>query len=220
MRAPAAATARPSSAAAPAGAAPKLLRVSCSRCRVRLELPQPGHYQCPRCLALLTLSAEGRVRFFAPTENKPVELTLPCRSELLPGLATLARLSAEAAGINGARAREVASAVEEVGDVLIREACADDPRQVLHVLLVPGQGELLIRFSDSGTTLDLGGRELRSDGRFPRAARVMDHLEHKPGSPTGNLISLVKRQKDAAGPAEAKKTVPPADKRKAGEASA
>ena len=174
----------------PAG---KAVRVSCSRCRVRLELPRPGNYQCPRCLGLLTLSASGRVRFFAPAGHLPVEMTLPCRTELLPGLAALARLTAEAAGLNGTRAREVAEAVEEVGDVLMREACAADPRRVLHVLLVPGRQELLIRFSDSGRTLDLGGRSPREDQRFARAARAMDHLEHRPGTPSGNLISLVKR---------------------------
>jgi hypothetical protein len=86
------------------------------------------------------------------------------------------------------------------------------------VLLAPGQQELLIRFSDNGRTLDLDGRSPREDQRFARAARAMDHLEHRPGTPSGNLISLVKRiaapptsgekpaqasPQDSAGPQEA-----------------
>ena len=182
-------------AAPPLGPAPPRFPVeaACARCRAVLELPGPGKYKCPRCWTVLAVEPTGRVRFFTSARALPVEVSVPCRKDLLPGLTQLARSCAASAGFSGQSLQDIAAALGEACRNVMELACGNDPSSLLHLLFHADAKALTMRIADCGKPLEFGAQgSIHSDPRFARLVKLMDTVEHRANPAGGNLLTLIK----------------------------
>ncbi|MBI3831920.1 MAG: anti-sigma factor antagonist [Planctomycetes bacterium] len=185
------APAAPPAAAPPAASFP--MQTACARCRVTLDVPKIGKYKCPRCGAVLAVEPTGRVRFFASKKGRPIEISIPSKKELVPGISALAASCASAAGFDNGSTDSISSAVQSACDNLIDHAYGGDPGNVVHMLIVPNGTTLTIKIADHGKALDFGpSGSIHSDSRFAAVVSSMDTVEHRPNPRGGNMITLIK----------------------------
>ena len=193
--APTAYRAAPLEAAAPAAPVSSAFPVtaSCAGCRVTLEIPATGKFKCPRCSAVLSVEANGHVRFFASKKARPISVSLPCKPDLANSVAELAGKCAESVGFNGNSAEVISQAVSTACQNVIERAYNSDTNKILHLMIQPNGTALTIKIADYGKALDFGpGGNISGDSRFASVLEAMDTVEHRANPRGGNLLTLIK----------------------------
>ena len=193
---PAYAAPRPAAVPAPAPA-PAVqafpLQTPCARCRVTLEVPAVGKFKCPRCSAILAVEPTGRVRFFASKKSCPIEISLPCNKDLVPGVGQLAGRCAETLGFPNQMSQAISAAVSDACQNVIDLAYGGDPNNVFHLLIVPNGRTLTVRIADHGKSFDFSAAgSIYGDKRFASVVGSMDTVEHRVNPRGGNLLTLIK----------------------------
>lgn len=193
-KAPAPAPAPAPAAYAPAPGAPAFpMQSNCARCRVTLAIPNVGKYKCPRCGAILGVEPTGRVRFFASKKSQPIEITIPCNKDLMPGVGQLVGVCAQASGFPEDTAQTVAQAVNSACDNVVDMAYGGDPSGVFHILVIPNGKTLTISIADHGKPFDFGpGGSIYADHRFSSVVGAMDTIEHRLNPNGGNHLTFIK----------------------------
>ena len=175
------------------GAAPGFpVTVDCSRCSVGIQIPGSGKFKCPRCDCILSVEATGRVRFFASKKAKPVEITLPARPATIMGIAGLVESVAKHVGFDGELVKRIADAVKTACLNVALYAYDNEESGLIHCLLQPDAGRLIVRISDHGKAVSIEGGNVSSDERFAEVTRVMDSVEYVANPKGGNIFRLVK----------------------------
>ena len=179
-------------------------RAARCRCGTRLELARPGRWRCPRCFAGLQATPDGVLRplaypGFASPGLVPVELTLgatpACGEGLLHLVTAVCRQVIGPQALHGLRL-----AVHEVCLAMTQRVYAASPG-VFHVSIQAAPGRVLVRFADSGASLEpLGGAAL-----FPHGARLGEFECRPHPTGVGNTIRLLQTDPAfaAAGPSPA-----------------
>jgi anti-anti-sigma factor len=161
------------------------LRAECLGCGVLLEFTQPSHFRCPRCGAVYSADASGRVAGSKPRGGQPLELTLTCHPQTLRAFQRFIGELPAWQGFTEIERTQLESAIGEVCGAIHQKAYGGDANATFHVLVVSRPSELALRIADHGTPLD--------PSAFPLASGYMSEFEHRPHPTRGNVLKMTKR---------------------------
>ncbi|MFP4057368.1 MAG: STAS domain-containing protein [Candidatus Brocadiia bacterium] len=162
------------------------VRAECIACKVLLELPQEGRYRCPRCSAVYTVDASGRVSGTrAGGGGRPIEMTLDCRPHAVEALGHFIAQLPTWEGYSEADQAHLEQAMGEVCEAIRRKAYGGDANGTIHVLVLERGGELALRVVDHGEPMGA------SD--FGSAPELLSEFEHRPHPARGNLLKMALR---------------------------
>jgi anti-anti-sigma factor len=164
------------------------LHVECQSCRALLAVREVGSYKCPRCLTAFNYVGSGRVSFLPRQKSMPVQLSLNFSPECTEGLLEFVRRLAQKAGFSAPGIADLQSAVKDTVEAIRRLAYGGNEHNVYHVLLVPVDSELEMRFADYGANVNPD----RGDA-FGTVRRTMDRFELKNHPKGGNVVTLSKK---------------------------
>ncbi len=160
----------------------------CAVCGVKLTIPKPGSYKCPRCGTFFKLYEDGTVVFSERKKTSPIQMKLACTEECTEGLNEFVAVLANRIGFSAEEIVAIKECVEEVVTAIIEKAYERKQYLSYNVVINTSSTELKIQISDYGKFLYDGDRSC-----FGRSRDVMDEFEHKQHPKGGNVINMLKR---------------------------
>lgn len=162
--------------------------VECSICKSTLRVGDPGSYKCPRCSTVFSYLSRGKTNFLPRRKILPVSLTLTGIPECTEGLCMLVSLLSRRAGFAENTAQDIQTAVRDVALAIIGQGYGGNEQCTYQVLVTQTEGEVTVKFSDYGKSLDNNG------STFGTARGAMDSFEVRPHPRSGNVITMTKRR--------------------------
>ncbi|HNZ65859.1 MAG TPA: anti-sigma factor antagonist [Planctomycetota bacterium] len=157
----------------------------CAICKVKLNIPKPGSYKCPRCATFFKLFEDGRVTFSERKKTSPLQMKLSCTDECMHGLAEFVAVLATRIGFSTEDVLQLKDAIFEVCSVVMEKAYDNKQYLSYNVVITPSSLDLKVQISDYG-------KYIYDDNVFPKTSKTMDEFEHTQHPKGGNIISFAK----------------------------
>lgn len=157
----------------------------CGMCKVKLTIPKPGSYKCPRCATFFKLFEDCRVTFAERKKASPLEMKLSCTDECMQGLCEFMVVLASRIGFSADDVQAIKEAVREVCAAVIEKAYENKQYRSYNVVINPSSTDLKVQISDYG-------KYIYDEKSFQRTSQTMEEFEHKQHPKGGNIISFGK----------------------------
>ena len=159
----------------------------CAVCKVKLTIPRPGSFKCPRCATFFKLSENGKVVFSERKKASPLQMKLCCNDECTQGLSEFVGVIANRIGFLPAEIQAIKEAIVETCNAVTEKAYENKQYLSYNIVLNPSSTDLKIQISDYGKFI------YDEKASFAHTLRTMDEFEHKQHPKGGNIIDMVKR---------------------------
>lgn len=156
----------------------------CAICKVKLNIPKPGSYKCPRCSTFFKLYEDGRVSFSERKKASPLQMKLSCTDECMHGLAEFVGVLAQRIGFSSEDVIILKESILEVCSAIMEKAYDNKQYLSYNVVINPSSVDLKIQISDYGKYI--------YEQCFPKTSQNMDEFEHKQHPKGGNIINFGK----------------------------
>lgn len=159
----------------------------CAVCKVKLNIPRPGSFKCPRCATFFKLYENGRVVFTERKKSSPLQMKLCCTDECTQGLSEFVGVLANRIGFVPEEVQAIKEAIVETCTQVTEKAYENKQYLSYNVVLNSSSTELKIQISDYGKFI------YDDKANFAHTTKIMDEFEHKQHPKGGNIISMTKR---------------------------
>ncbi len=177
------APARPGQWIAPTRENPQV--VSCPACGASFKISQVGRYKCPSCTTAFVVDPQHGVELAPATSQLTLSFTPECKDGLAAYLGAMMRRAGYADGEYG----QVRQALEQLVDVVLRNAYQNRIYESYAIAFLPARRNLQIKFIVSGPTMNGDPRQF-----FPAAAQIMPDLAVRPHPKGGSVIVMSYRR--------------------------
>jgi hypothetical protein len=161
----------------------------CAICKVKLTIPKPGSFKCPRCATFFKLFDDGKVTFSERKKASPLQMKLSCTDECMHGLSEFVGVLANRIGFSADEVRCIKDSIMETCGAVIEKAYENKQYLSYNVVLNPSSTDLKIQISDYGKFI------YDDQNRFRITMQTMDEFEHKQHPKGGNIINMTKQVK-------------------------
>ena len=158
----------------------------CARCKVKLTIPKPGSFKCPRCTTFFKLFDDGRVTFSERKKASPLQMKLSCTDECMDGLKEFVGVLADRIGFAPDDVQGIKDCIQEVCMAVIEKAYDNKQYLSYNVVINPSSTDLKLQISDFGNFI------YEEQAKFSKSMKFMDEFEHKQHPKGGNIINLTK----------------------------
>ncbi|BBM88165.1 anti-sigma factor antagonist [Candidatus Uabimicrobium amorphum] len=159
----------------------------CAVCTVKLTIPKPGSYKCPRCGTFFKLTKDGTATFTERKKAASLQMKLACTDECVEGLCEFVGVLASRIGFPADSIKAIKECLMEICGAVIEKAYDNKQYYSYSVVINPSSTELKIQISDYGKFI------YDNKSCFDRSRQVMDEFEHKQHPKGGNVITMVKK---------------------------
>jgi len=160
----------------------------CAMCKVKLTIPKPGSYKCPRCATFFKLYEDCRVTFSERKKASPLQMKLSCTDECMQGLCEFTGVLANRIGFPQEDVTAIKEALREVCTAVIEKAYENKQYLSYNVVINPSSMDLKIQISDYG-------KFVYDEKSFHKTMQTMEEFEHKQHPKGGNIINFGKTVK-------------------------
>ncbi len=160
----------------------------CAMCKVKLTIPKPGSYKCPRCATFFKLYEDCRVTFSERKKASPLQMKLSCTEECMLGLCEFTGVLANRIGFPQEEVFAIKDALKEVCSAVIEKAYENKQYLSYNVVINPSSMDLKIQISDYG-------KFIYDEKVFHKTMQTMEEFEHKQHPKGGNIINFGKTVK-------------------------
>jgi hypothetical protein len=161
----------------------------CVVCKVKLNIPRPGGFKCPRCATFFKLFDDGKVIFSERKKASPLQMKLCCTDECTLGLSAFISALANRIGFNPNDVNAITDSITETCNAIVEKAYENKQYLSYNVVINPSSVDLKIQISDFGNFI------YDDSVHFSKAMKTMDEFEHKKHPKGGNVINMVKKMK-------------------------
>lgn len=158
----------------------------CAICKVKLTIPKPGSFKCPRCATFFKLFNDASVTFSERKKASPLQMKLSCTDECMQGLCEFIGVLAGRIGFSPDDVHAIKESLAETCGAVIEKAYDNKQYLSYNVVINPSSTDLKIQISDYGKFI------YEEQSRFHKTMQVMDEFEHKQHPKGGNIINLTK----------------------------
>ena len=158
----------------------------CAVCKVKLNIPRPGSFKCPRCATFFKLYEDGTVNFSERKKASPLQMKLSSTDECIEGLNEFVRVLSQRLGFGPQDVQGIRDAVSEICNAIVEKAYNNKQYLSYNVVITPSSSELKLQISDYG-------QFIYEESYFQRSRQIMDEFEHKQHPKGGNIINMSKR---------------------------
>jgi stage II sporulation protein AA (anti-sigma F factor antagonist) len=159
----------------------------CAVCKVKLTIPRPGSFKCPRCATFFKLAENGKVVFSERKKSSPLQMKLCCTEECTQGLSEFIGVLANRIGFLPSEIQAIKECLAETCTAVTEKAYENKQYLSYNVVINPSSTELKVQISDYGKFI------YDEKAVFSHGMRTMDEFEHKQHPKGGNIINMVKR---------------------------
>ncbi|MCC6575669.1 MAG: anti-sigma factor antagonist [Planctomycetes bacterium] len=159
--------------------------VSCPACGASFKISQTGRYKCPSCTTAFVVDPAHGVELAPATSQLTLSFTPECKDGLGAYLGAMMRRAGYADGEYG----QVRQALEQLVDVVLRNAYQNRIYESYAIAFLPARHNLQIKFIVSGPTMNGDPRQF-----FPMAAQIMPDLAVRPHPKGGSVIVMSYRR--------------------------
>lgn len=159
----------------------------CAVCGVKLTIPKPGSYRCPRCGSFFKLHKDGKAVFSERKKASPLQMKLSCTDECVMGLGEFIGVLANRIGFAPEDVQVIKDATIETCTAVIEKAYGNKQYMSYNVVITPSSTELEIQVSDYGKYI------YNEESCLSYTMKSMDKFEHKQHPKGGNIITMLKR---------------------------
>lgn len=159
----------------------------CAVCTVKLTIPKPGSYKCPRCGTFFKLTKDGTATFTERKKAASLQMKLACTDECVEGLCEFVGVLANRVGFPTNVIKSIKECLMEICGAVIEKAYDNKQYYSYSVVINPSSTELKIQISDYGKFI------YDDQSCFDQSRKVMTDFEHKQHPKGGNVITMVKK---------------------------
>lgn len=159
----------------------------CAVCTVKLTIPKPGSYKCPRCGTFFKLTKDGTATFTERRRAASLQMKLACTDECVEGLCDFVGVLASRIGFPADSIKAIKECLMEICGAVIEKAYDNKQYFSYSVVINPSSTELKIQISDYGKFI------YDNKTCFDRTRQFMCEFEHKQHPKGGNIITMVKK---------------------------
>lgn len=159
----------------------------CQTCNVKLNIPKPGSYKCPRCGTFFKLMDNGSIIWADTKKSAPWEFKLACCDECSEALAEFAGVLANRIGFSNDEVQSFKAGILEICSAIMERAYENKLYMSFNVVINVSSTELKLQFSDFGKFI------YDEAVAFAHSKRVMQEFSHKEHPKGGNVVQIVRR---------------------------
>lgn len=160
---------------------------TCQTCNVKLNIPKPGSYKCPRCGTFFKLMENRSIIWADTKKSAPWEFKLSCCEECAEGLAEFIGVIANRIGFSSDEVQSIKASILEICAAVMERAYENKLYMTFNVVLNISSTEIKIQFSDFG-------KFIYDDAvAFAHSKKVMQEFSHKEHPKGGNVIQVMRR---------------------------
>jgi len=161
--------------------------VVCAMCKVKLAIPKPGSYKCPRCGTFFKLFENASISFAERKKTPPLQFKLACTDECTEGLCEFIGVLLNRIGFAAADSQDIINSIKEICAAIIEKAYENKQYLSYNVVINTSSRDIKIQFSDFGKYI------YDDNVSFAHTKRVMPEFEHKEHPKGGNIIDIGKQ---------------------------